>query len=181
LRKKIYDVAHGALREPAERRLGEIMGTFGRMVADAKPNEGGVFWLPGTYLVQIDVVKVVNGRKGLDYFIVEGENLESTSTERAVGTHASWVSSLEMDSTPGNVQLFIAAAMNCPKEEVDEEAAELVISPDNPLHGRLVRLEVALIKTRAGNDFSKHVWRPVPDEIQAKAAELRAKAGFPPF
>jgi hypothetical protein len=157
------------------------MGMFGKRISEAKPSQGGVYWLPGQYLVQLDMVKTITSRKGEDCFIVEGDNLESTNEERPAGSHCSQVIPMSQDSAPGNIKLFLAAALNVQEHEVTEEGAEACVTSDNPLHGRLVRLEVVNIKTRAGNDFSKHNWRPVTDEFQAKADELRAAAGMPPF
>ena len=159
------------------------MGLFGKRVAESKPSEGGNYWLPGQYLVQIDTVKAIESRKGDDLFIVSGENLESSNEKCPVGAACSWVCNLKHEPAPGNVKSFIAAALAMDHDEVDEEVADSVIDPEeNPLQGLLVRLTVTIIQTKGkGEDFSKHVWKAVDPELQEQASELRAAAGLPPF
>jgi hypothetical protein len=134
------------------------MGLFAKKIAEAKENSGGVYWLPGQYVVEIAKVAVVEGRKGDEFFVVEGKNIQSNNPERPVGATCSWVVNTDLDAAPGNIKQFISAAGQCDASEVDEDSVEASISSDNPLCGEKVSLTVVTIKTKAGNDFSKHVW-----------------------
>jgi hypothetical protein len=149
-----------------------------KRVAAAKPSSGGVYWEPGKYLVQIDVVKVHEGRKGADFFVVEGDNLESSNPERPAGARCSWVFNTAQDAAPGNIKSFVAAALSCPADDVDDDVIEEVLSAENPLNGKIVRLQVVLTETKSGGEFSKHNWQPVTEEVQKQAKELRKKAGL---
>ena len=135
------------------------MGLFGKMVADAKPMEGSGFWAPGQYVVEIDVCKAITNRKNELCFIVSGVAKKSSNAECPVGCTRDWVVNMKHDSSPGNVKSFIRAATGLEEEEIDEDGTEAVVDEKNPLHGELVALEVTMVKTRDGNDFSKHVWR----------------------
>lgn len=158
------------------------MGMFGQAVAGAQATEGGVWWLPGKYLVQIDACKVITSRKKELLFIAEGDNLESNNEQRPVGQRCSWIVKISSDAGPGNIKSFIAALYGERPESITEEVADMIVDEkQNPANGRLVQLDVVIIKTKAGTDFSKHRWMAVPESVQEKAAELRAKAGLPPF
>lgn len=134
------------------------MGLFSKKVAEAKEQTGGVYWLPGQYLIEVQVVKLVEGRKGDEFFIVEGKNIESSNPDRPTGALCAWVVNTDLDAAPGNIKSFLKAATEA--DEVDEEGIDAAISSDNPLAKSQVRLSVVTIKTKAGNDFNKHVWMP---------------------
>lgn len=155
------------------------MGLFGRRVAKSTPNEGGIFWLTGNYLVEIDTVKVHEGRKKSDYFIVTGENKESDNEDRPVGVKPGWVMDIDKDASPGNVKLFLAGIYGIKLEDLDddgwEKLADRVIEEDNPLNGFLAKLNVTMVKTRAGGDYSKHNWSCAyedMDDMPEKALEI---------
>ena len=156
------------------------MSLFGRKVAESTPNEGGVYWLAeGKYLVEIDTVKVHEGRKKRDFFIVSGKNIESDHEDRKNGSKCSWVSDLDNDATPGNVKLFLCGVYGIDISDLDddgwEKLADRIIEEDNPLRGVLIKLNATNIKTRAGNDFTKHIWSPAYDgieELPEKAVEI---------
>jgi len=150
-------------------------------VADSEYNEGGVFVLPGVYFCCVDVCKTVTSRKGDFLWIVQLEILESSVDARPVGTRMDWIANFKHDPAPGNVKGFIAASMGCLSEEVTYEATKLVASSQNPLHGRLIRVEATQIQTKSGNDFTKVIFASVPDEVQNTAKDLREAAGFAPF
>lgn len=141
--------------------------------------KGGTYPVPGVYpILLVDVVKLITSRKGEDIFIAEFEILESNVDERPTGTRMSWAANLKHDPSPGNIKAFLAAAGDVDPEEVNSEAAQLACSEDNPLHGRLVRLEATITTTKSGNAFTLCDFRPLPEKVQAQADKLREKAGF---
>jgi hypothetical protein len=148
-------------------------------VANSEGRFGGVYPLPGVYpALYVDVLKMIRSRKGEDVFIAEFDILDSEVPNRLKGTRMSWAVNFRHDASPGNVKAFLAAVMAVPQTEVDGKGAQYACSDKNPCHGRLVRLEAVQTKTKTGNDFTLTNWRPLPDEIQAQAAELRKQAGF---
>ena len=92
-----------------------------------------------------------------------------------------YVANFRHDATPGNIKMLVAAIMNADPSEVTAESSKIAFSDQNPCHGRLVRLEATETKTRANKDFTLHKFLPIPNDVQQKAAELRANAGFTPF
>lgn len=152
------------------------MSLFGRKVAESTPNEGGVYWLAeGRYLVEIDTVKVHEGRNGKDFFIVAGKNVESDHPERKCGSKCSWVSDLNKDATPGNIKMFLGAALGIRDGDLTgdewEKLFDKAVEEDNPFCGLMVKLEANTIQTKAGNDFTKHIWTVAQDDGMTKQAE----------
>ena len=150
-------------------------------IADADPSEGGVYLNEGTYLLDVDSLKLKTSRKNDELFIAEFDILESTSKGgmRLAGTSASWVANLtKHDAAPGNVKAFLAALAGVPHDKVDTEGSKAAVSEKQPFHGRLIRCECTLIQTREKKDFTKHSFTTVPDAVQQKRGELRQKAGF---
>jgi len=148
-------------------------------VEESDGRAGGIYPMPGIYQVlYVDIVKMIRSRKGEDVFITEFDILQSDVPERKAGTRMSWAVNFRHDASPGNVKAFLAAVMNVPQTDVDAKGAQLACSEKNPCHGRLVRLEAVMTKTKANNDFTLCNWRSIPDDMQAKADELRTAAGF---
>lgn len=143
------------------------MGIFDK-ISFAQPNAGGQWFAAGIYpVVRIIEVKATKSRKGEDLFIVECEIVESRVPTLGPGQRASWVVKLTLDSALGDVRAFICAAIgddwSNPEKlaRVGTEVAEWAVNPQQrPLVGRLLALEVVEKKTKMGNDFSKHIWRP---------------------
>lgn len=146
-------------------------------IAKSRASEGGVYWEPGRYLVLIDLVKVKEGRES-DYFIVEGENLESSNPERPVGTRCGWVLNVRKEPSHGNIKGFLAAALACNPDDITSKDFEDCIDEENPLNGRLVRLEVRLAPTKKGGEFSRHTWRAVEEDLYKVLDAMKKKAGL---
>lgn len=131
---------------------------------EAKVGGGGVYFLDGIYRVEVVRAFVMQSRKKEDLFIAEFKILESDNDARRAGMRCSWCVSLKQDAALGNIKGFVAAATDTDPEDDQEdweEAIEMAVSKDNPLAGAIVDLEATTVKTRAGNDFTKHTWSPV--------------------
>lgn len=150
------------------------------IIGTAATSESGVYPEPGVYpILRIDVAKVIESRKGDKLFCAEMEILDSQVAERPAGTTMSWMANLtKHDAAAGNVRKFLASAAGITVEQVDPEGSRAAVSPQNPLHGRLVRLEAVATKTRAGGDFTLCKFSALPEELQARSTELRDAAGF---
>jgi len=156
------------------------MGRF-QGLGGIKTNQGGVYFLPGDYTVDIEEVKFFTSRKEKDTFVIQARVLESTNPERAPGCKPSQVIILRPDilaTCMGNIKQFAAAileledpdAYNAPftvgtQEDANDqfwnETLEVLVSDDQPAKGIRIKLNITNIKTKEGKDFSKHVWGPV--------------------
>lgn len=177
-------------------------------IGNAKVSGGGVYLAPGVYpVLQIDTIKMIKTRKNEEAFVAELDILESQVKERPAGTRASWMAMLKHDAAPGNIKAILCAIIgaNPDAPEADKLVAVLKAYAPNltpqqdpgrlfgqvasvlmdertqPAHGYLIRCEAVNVKTRAGGDFTKCMWSEVDGATQARAAELRAAAGFPAF
>jgi hypothetical protein len=148
-------------------------------VAGASPTEGGIYPKPGIYpLVFIDAVKMIRTRKGEDMFVAELCILNSEVAERPAGSRMSWCANFKHDAAASNVKLFLAAAMGMPVDSVDAAGMQFACSDQNPLYGRLLRIEASNIETRSGNPFTVCKWHAIADEHQARSEEYFKAAGF---
>ena len=151
-------------------------------IGDSEGRQGGVYPVAGVYpLLYVDVLKMIRSRKGDDVFVAEFDIVQSEVAGRCAGTRMSWAVNFRHDASPGNVKAFLAAVMDVLAEQVDSEGASCACGPDNPCHGRFVRLEATQTETKSGNPLTLCNWRPVADELQGQADELRQSAGFTPF
>jgi len=155
------------------------MGLFSN-IEKAQVSMGGN-WLKagGKYLCYVSVCKAPDNRKKKLMYVVELDVIESNHAEIKPGMKASCVFNLtDHEAAWGNLKGFLAAAVPCNADDVDEAVLDASITPANPMKGQLVIVEVVNQKTRAGGDFSKHIWYPVSGELQSQATALRAAAGF---
>lgn len=153
---------------------------------DSAPMFGsGAYFAAGhRYALRTKTIKVHDGFKGKT-FIAEFEVLESSSEKDPPGSTRSYVVKLGA----GNVNAFSdikalmfailgtdpkkagqpsdnpplhAQAADAVKCAVDRDyAASKGVAPD-AFEGLPVRLETTTKKTKAGNDFTVHVWQPAP-------------------
>lgn len=147
------------------------MGRFNG-ISSAKFNEGGIYFLKGNYLIRVDKVKVGTTRMGIEFFVVECTILESDNPERKPKSSVSWLCMSDKDLYLANINHFCSIACDIPSEEVDEAGVELVVSEENPLAGTILRVQATDIKTRAGKDFTKVVWKQ--PTVQEKAPHEKA-------
>lgn len=166
------------------------MGFFDN-IGNAVIGQGGTYLKPGhRYLVEVVKCLTKQGRKGDLFFIAELLVHESSDQTLPPGFTASWTCNFKHDAAIGNVLWFLGAVNGIDvkdearlKREITSQVAEFAVSPANPLAGRMVEVEVQAVKTRAGGDFSKHVWHPTtlpPNEAARSAARAKAAAAPPP-
>ena len=146
------------------------MGRFGNL-GQAEISKGGVYFEQGAHLVEIKSVSYVEGRHD-EFFCIEAE-VKETDSDMRVGTVASQMIKMSLDSSAGNIKAFLAAALEVddPKnftpgdgQTVDqfwEQAAEEAIDQGNPMGGLLMHLRCETVQTKAGKPFTKHFWGPV--------------------
>ena len=151
------------------------MGMFDGM-ENAQIGRGGYYYKDGNYIA--DVVKCYSQdtRKIGNMFIVESQIVWSNNPERKVGQVPSWCVVMDWDTALGHVKGFIAACngadpsddeavkacfTDAQGRDISVLAAEYAVSPDNPLAGTRLELEVySSPSKKTGKDFSAHKWKP---------------------
>lgn len=130
------------------------MGVFAKLNG-AKVFGGGVYFLPGEYVVEVENIKVVPKRKGGSIFVAETKILASDNDKRPVGSRVNYAMNLDNDSAPSNILAFMGACvgrdpynedeMNAPDEDgepVDWDAVgEMAIDQkEQPFKGTKLRI-----------------------------------------
>jgi hypothetical protein len=137
-------------------------------IGQAEVGQGGIYFLPGQYLVEVIKVIAKQSRKGAMLYIIECEVIESNNAERPPGCKPAQIISMAYDAAFRNIKEFIAACNGIsPTRErerannaVDEEAATYSVDESNPLGGTRLYLTCTEITTRSGNPFTLHQWEP---------------------
>lgn len=139
------------------------MGLFGG-VEKAQVSKGGVYVLPGAFIVAIDSIKHVLSRKKEDLYCVEMVVLDSNNDERPEGSKMSWMVNFKHDSALGNIKEFLAVVKGESEDDITEDDCEESWSEENPYAGTALRLNAANVKTKSGGDFTKCSWSEVTEE-----------------
>lgn len=150
-----------------------------KKVAEANPTRGGVYPLPGQYVVRIEALREVTSFRQIACFIAEFYIVTSTNKERPAGSSMSWVAAMDKPSAPGNVSAFYQALF--PEDDLQmgpdlspeqiaatAQALEATVGPDNPCRGEVLFMEAATITTRAGKPFTKCMFRALSAEERAE-------------
>lgn len=133
------------------------MGLF-TGIKNAKSSGGGIYFMPGTYLLECNACKTGETREGKKaFFVAEFTILESSNPERPVGTSVSFMVMMDkyLDTALGNIKQCVAALFGVAEEAVDEAGVDAIVGADNPAKGARVKATASNIKTRAGKDFTK--------------------------
>ncbi len=131
------------------------------------------YFLPGNYVVRVSQVITKMGRGNKPLFIVEAEILESDVPERAAGSSASYIINLQNDMGLVNVKRFVAATQNIAlndkeaMDEIDEQACEFIVGPDQPCAGQVLEVNCYLVDTKAGGKYTVHDWSYVENADSA--------------
>ena len=133
------------------------MGMFDG-IEGASSSKGGVYLLPGNYLLAVQAAKIGSSRNKGDFFVVEFEIVSSDNPERPVGSRVSWMTMKNNDAFLGNVKGFAQAALDMAEDDITAEDIEAMIDDEQPLVGVQVKAQATNIVTRAGKDFTKVFW-----------------------
>lgn len=152
------------------------MGILGG-VGGAKGSEGGVYFLPGNYLAEIQRCKLAATRKKRDFFVAEFKIVKSDNPERKPGALVSFMVMLDKDDDEayrmqlGNVADFMRVGLSAFAKQtenvdmkpedvpLDDETAEVkVCGQENMLAGTLLDVHAFNKPTKAGTDFTHHKW-----------------------
>lgn len=154
------------------------MGLFSG-IEKASFSEGGIYLLDGNYVLEVMELKSGTSRQRVDFFVAECRILQSTNPERKIGTVVSWWVGLKVD-TPAlaDVRRFLAVAGECDDTDVDDAAAEMAVSDEQPFKGRVLRAAATTITTsKLKRPFTKVLWSNF-EGSEGDVAALRKAAGL---
>tara|TARA_Y100000590_G_scaffold371691_1_gene434235 strand:- start:25 stop:468 length:444 start_codon:yes stop_codon:yes gene_type:complete len=126
----------------------------------------GNYFEDGQYRLKLEEVKMVDSQRkqGTKYLIVACRIEETTAANLSAGDSVTWRVDMTQPSGPSNCKQFVVAVGESmyegfTEDHVNNEFLESIISENSEAKGVLVDAEAITIKTRAGNDFTKVVWR----------------------
>lgn len=144
----------------------------------AKPSEGGSYFSPGEYVVQINRLKKSETRQGAEFCAIEAQVVTADNEGRSpkVGQEAS---QMIMGSWDGAGQMLVAFAVAYIEattgekvedtNDLDEAFFEELFGVTQPAIGIYLGLKV--LPPKAGKKFQPHRWRALTK------AELKAMEG----
>jgi len=149
----------------------------------ARSTQGGLYFLPGNYTIQVLRCKMQESQVGgRQFFIAETKIVKSDNPELKVGSEPGWLVELPgkyPELSLGNIKAFLHAAFSslaeaegddAPEEgDVDESFADLAVGEDNVLAGVFITAKAFQKKTKKGADFTRIKWG-VPDDLDELAA-----------
>ena len=141
------------------------MGIFNNIGATAAARARGQFFSRGTYTAKVLSCRHVTSKVGTDeFFVVDFDLEESTSSELPSGSTATWMAKLTGKFPAlalADVKAFIMAATDAAEADVGEtEVMDAIDGDGSALAGQLVRVQVEDMVTKSGASFSKHTFRP---------------------
>ena len=151
------------------------MGFFQESKLDlrsADRSEGGLYFQPGNYKVEVNRVKMVkSATTGRDFFTVETTVLESDNDDLRPGMSPSWMVELPgkyPDTALGNVKDFLLAGYGYfakrtgdpepDKSAIGDEEADAAISEENVLSGAVLKVSAFNKLTKQNKDFTRVKW-----------------------
>lgn len=152
--------------------------SFWDQVNDADPSGAGQYFEPGEHVAEVLRISSRKGHKGLS-FIAEFEVKSTNNPGLTPGSRRSFVRNLSKPDTLsmalGDIKGLLLALFNVDSRTEYGKAfaekcgalTERAIGAGNPLSGALVCISVFVKKTKAGSDFSNHVFMPVTIGVTA--------------
>lgn len=139
------------------------MGAFSG-IENTKTYKNSPYLTPGQYELTVRSLSLVESKKkrGQQFFVAEFDVVTTTNPEFQPGSLVSWLVNMDHGETAlSNCKAFAAAVLDCDEEEVNEEAMEKLVGPEQPAQGIRIKANGFNIKTKAGDDFTKIRWDSV--------------------
>ena len=144
------------------------MGVFSG-IEQANTYKNSPYLTAGQYELAIRSLAVVDSQKkrGRKFFAAEFDVVTTTSPDFKEGDLVSWLVDMDHGETAlSNIKAFASAVLDCDEDEVNETTMEKLIGPEQPASSVRIKANAFIIKTRAGNDFTKIRWDSVGAEAQ---------------
>jgi len=141
---------------------------YAGLISGADIQTGSRYFEAGTYLVQIDEVKIFKNRKRQPRACVECTILKSNNPVLGVSSSVSWIVSLDSDSGPSTIKTWIAKVFETPQREITHEAVQRIIPTEDsgatsPAVGLHCLVNAYEKPTKAGGIFTKCEWKRMID------------------
>jgi len=140
------------------------MGMFSGM-KEAPVYGAGRYITPGKWSLEIAELKAIESQRSGKgpFFCAEFVVLDSSIDGYQAGDRVSWMANAQHDSFSSNVKAFglvvyDALGIDGDPDSFDEEAAEALVSADQPAKGARLTCEAWNVITRSGGDFTKVSW-----------------------
>lgn len=147
------------------------MGLF-KGISEAKASVAANYLRQGLYLLRVDACKTGETRKKKEFACLEMKVVKvlhdpdqyPEKKQHRVGESVTHMLMAEHDAFLGNIKALVAAVLDIGDEEVTESECNDVFGPDQPLAGCVVEVEAIEIETKAGNPFTKVIYRRMLDD-----------------
>lgn len=132
-------------------------------VENAKTSEKLPYIAPGTYELEVDVIKVFESRGKGPMFVAEYTVLSSDGAgANAVGSRCAQLIKLRgNDSALGNIKGLVGALTGEGVSKVTQKMCDSIVGPGNPAKGFRVRAFAYETDTKAGGKFTMIQFDPV--------------------
>lgn len=155
------------------------MGRYSGMNEAKTSRSTGQYFLPGSYKVEIQSVKWIEGQRGKHFTVVESKVLQSDNPDISAGSTRSWVVDMANVMALPNLKTFLAvvSGVDPQADDVDrkieaawreaddmkvhrdvEQIMEDLVIKANVLKGDVLSLECVGITTREGKPFTRYSW-----------------------
>lgn len=146
-------VSNDAMRQATVQR-------FFSGIEEESPVRDSVYFQPGSYLVTIREVKIVDSTKtpGKSFFVVESDVLE-TDVDHMQGQVVSWTVDVANQAAKRDVQGFLlACSPGSTPNDITVDVVNQVTSADNPLRGVKCKVRARNHVTQKGGNFTRVFW-----------------------
>ena len=133
------------------------MGMLDSVAEESPSGQGGDYLGVGNHEGVIEAVKLIKTPVNGEAIVVE-LRITKSSVDESVDTVKSI---MYMDKYLAAKKAFVRLVMDitgCTEEELDKEALEAIVGEEQGMKGIAVAVQSYLIKTKSGNDFTKHNW-----------------------
>ena len=168
----------------------ESKNYFAQLIAGSQVQHSSRYFEKGTFLVEIDNVKLFMNRKRQPRAAVECTVKQSSNSNLPAASSVSWIVSLDSDAGPSTVKTWIACMFRCSDADITSETIQDIFVGDgedriSPASGFQAIVNAYEKPTRSGGVFTKCEWKrfeegdALPD-FDLLRAESRSVPDFMP-
>jgi hypothetical protein len=149
------------------------MGGFFSGIETARMTEGGNYLKPGIYDVELIKCKTDKTRHGVGFFACDFKIAGSNNPDHRIGDVNNWFVGFDKDAALGNIKGWAVAVLSnltpgIDQNAITEEVMEGLIEKNGEaIKGQKLRVQVTLVPTKTGGQFSRHQWYPAGEAVSA--------------